>query len=80
MNRLDRVLQEGSAVRIILILMCFVAVPSYKYLGGWMSLVIVLIWSLVLLYLGNELRRAVSHYFRKKRANGIDLIDSDESM
>jgi hypothetical protein len=80
MNRLDRVLQEGSAVRIILILLCIVAVPSYKYLGGWMSLVVVLIWSLVLLYLGNELKRAVSHYFRKKRGGGVDLVDSDEGM
>jgi hypothetical protein len=80
MNRLDRVLQEGSAVRIILILMCIVVLPRYKYPGGWISLPFVLIWSFALLYLGNELKRAGSHYFRKKRGNGVDLIDPDENM
>jgi hypothetical protein len=80
MNRFDRMLQEGSAVRIILIILCVALLPSFKYFRGWMLLLVVLVWCVVMLFLSKELKRAISGYFRKKRGKGIDLIDPDENI
>lgn len=80
MNRIDRVFQEGSGVRIILISMCIVALLYYKYSRTWLSLPVLLVRLIMLLYLGNELKRAIASYFRKRKSRGVDLIDSDENM